>query len=52
MTDLETVLYTGNRIEQIFRDGMAVAQHANISSMHFDVSGRVLLGLPPAFPLF
>jgi alkylation response protein AidB-like acyl-CoA dehydrogenase len=46
-----TSLYTANRLEHIFRDGMAAVQHGNVAPMHFELAGRVLLGLDPASPI-
>jgi alkylation response protein AidB-like acyl-CoA dehydrogenase len=46
-----TSLYTGNRLEHVFRDGMAAMQHGNVAPMHFELAGRVLLGLDPASPI-
>lgn len=47
-----TPVYTGNRLERIFRDGMVVAQHGNVAPMHDELAGRILLGMDPGTPLF
>jgi hypothetical protein len=47
-----TSLYLSNRIERIFRDGMAAAQAANLAATHFELAGRVQLGLDPGTPVF
>jgi hypothetical protein len=46
-----TPLYTGNRLGQVFRDGMTVAQHGNVAAWHDELAGRILLGLDPGTPL-
>ncbi|GIF75503.1 acyl-CoA dehydrogenase family protein [Asanoa siamensis] len=40
-------LYGSSRLGRIFRDGMAAAQHANMSAAHYELAGRTRLGLPP-----
>jgi hypothetical protein len=30
---------------------MAAVQHGNVAPMHFELAGRVLLGLDPASPI-
>jgi alkylation response protein AidB-like acyl-CoA dehydrogenase len=40
-------LYADSRLGRIFRDGVAAAQHANMSVAHYELAGRTLLGLPP-----
>jgi indole-3-acetate monooxygenase len=45
-------LYRSNLIERVFRDGMAVLQHANHSAQFMEAAGRVRLGLDPRMPLF
>ncbi|GAA1872960.1 acyl-CoA dehydrogenase family protein [Asanoa iriomotensis] len=40
-------LYASSRLGRIFRDGMAAAQHANMSAAHYELAGRTRLGLPP-----
>jgi indole-3-acetate monooxygenase len=45
-------LYRSKPIERIFRDGMAVLQHANHSAQFLEAAGRVRLGLDPGMPLF
>jgi alkylation response protein AidB-like acyl-CoA dehydrogenase len=47
-----TALYRTNRIERLFRDGMAALQHANNSAVFLEAAGRVRLGLDPGLPLF
>jgi alkylation response protein AidB-like acyl-CoA dehydrogenase len=47
-----SALYRSNPIERIFRDGMAIAQHANQSAIFMEAAGRVRLGMDPAVPLF
>jgi indole-3-acetate monooxygenase len=47
-----SALYRDNSIEKIFRAGMAIAQHANQSSLFMEAAGRVRFGLDPAVPLF
>jgi len=47
-----TALYRTNRIERLFRDGMAALQHANNSTVFLEAAGRVRLGLDPGPPLF
>jgi indole-3-acetate monooxygenase len=46
-----TPVYTGNRLERVFRDGMTVAQHANVAASHDELAGRILLGVDPGTPL-
>jgi indole-3-acetate monooxygenase len=43
-------LYTDNRLGRIFRDGMATAQAANLSTIQWALPGRILLGRPAAVP--
>ncbi|MET9112320.1 hypothetical protein [Streptomyces zhihengii] len=47
-----TPLYRRNRVEQIFRDGMAALQHANHSADLFEAVGRVRFGHEPGVPLY
>ncbi|WP_305785625.1 acyl-CoA dehydrogenase family protein [Symbioplanes lichenis] len=43
-------LYTSSRLGRVFRDGMAAAQAANLSTMQFALPGRLLLGQPAGVP--
>jgi alkylation response protein AidB-like acyl-CoA dehydrogenase len=43
-------LYTASRIGRIIRDGLAAAQHVNLSPVHFELAGRIRLGLPAGTP--
>ena len=45
-------LYTANRLERIFRDGHAVAQHGLLNSLTLVSAGRILLGQDPGVPVF
>jgi alkylation response protein AidB-like acyl-CoA dehydrogenase len=45
-------LYTGNRIEQLFRDGLAGTQHGILTQAKFALAGRAWLGLDPQSPIF
>ncbi|GAA1212622.1 acyl-CoA dehydrogenase family protein [Pseudonocardia alaniniphila] len=45
-------LYTGNRVEQLFRDGLAGTQHGILGRAQFALAGRVRLGLDPQSPIF
>ncbi|WP_438306730.1 acyl-CoA dehydrogenase family protein (plasmid) [Streptomyces sp. HUAS TT11] len=47
-----TPLYRGNRLERLFRDGMAALQHANHSAPLMEAAGRVRLGMDPGVGLF
>ncbi|MFJ5213817.1 acyl-CoA dehydrogenase family protein [Streptomyces sp. NPDC088354] len=47
-----TSLYRGNRLERLFRDGMAALQHANHSALPMEAAGRVRLGMEPGLGLF
>jgi alkylation response protein AidB-like acyl-CoA dehydrogenase len=47
-----SALYRSNPVERIFRDGMAVGQHANQSAIFMEAAGRVRLGMDPVVPLF
>lgn len=47
-----TPLYRGNRLERLFRDGMAALQHANHSAFPMEAAGRVRLGMDPGVGLF
>ncbi|WP_329460573.1 acyl-CoA dehydrogenase family protein [Streptomyces sp. NBC_01497] len=39
-----TALYSGNRIERLFRDGIAACQHINFSPIYMEAAGRIRLG--------
>jgi alkylation response protein AidB-like acyl-CoA dehydrogenase len=39
-----------SRLGRWFRDGMAAAQSANLSTAQWSLAGRIALGLPPAVP--
>jgi alkylation response protein AidB-like acyl-CoA dehydrogenase len=41
------VLYRSNPIEQIVRDGLTAVQHVNNASVHFEIAGRLMLGITP-----
>ena len=41
-------LYTASRLGRFFRDGMAAAQSANLSTASWALAGRIVLGQPPA----
>jgi alkylation response protein AidB-like acyl-CoA dehydrogenase len=43
-------LQTGSRIGRVIRDGLAAAQHVNLSPVHFELAGRIHLGLPVGVP--
>ena len=43
-------LSAGSRLGRWFRDGMAAAQSANLSTAQWSLAGRIALGLPPAVP--
>lgn len=43
-------LYRTNRLGRIFRDGMAAAQAANLSTQFYAIPGRVALDQPAGFP--
>ena len=43
-------LYRGSRLGLIFRDGMAAAQAANLSTAQWTIPGRIALGQPVAWP--
>ena len=43
-------LARGSRLGRWFRDGMAAAQSANLSTAQWSLAGRIALGLPPAVP--
>jgi indole-3-acetate monooxygenase len=43
-------LYRRSRLGLIFRDGMAAAQAANLSTTQWTVSGRIALGQPAGWP--
>ncbi|MET0450495.1 MAG: hypothetical protein ABW137_01540 [Mycobacterium sp.] len=45
-------LYRSNPVERLFRDGMAVTQHANQSAVFMEAAARVRLGMDPGLPLF
>lgn len=45
-------LYRSNPVERLFRDGMALSQHANQSAKFMEAAGRVRLGMDPGLPLF
>lgn len=45
-------LYLGNRLEQIFRDTNAAAQHALLQPTHFETAGRLMMGLEPGVAVF
>ncbi|WP_235717394.1 acyl-CoA dehydrogenase family protein [Mycolicibacterium goodii] len=47
-----SALYRTNKIERIFRDGMAATQHANQSALFMEGAGRVRLGMDHGLPLF
>ncbi|PJK24247.1 acyl-CoA dehydrogenase [Mycobacterium goodii] len=47
-----SALYRTNKIERIFRDGMAATQHANQSALFMEGAGRVRLGMDHGMPLF
>jgi len=40
-------LYESSRLGRIVKDGLAAAQHANMSAAHYELAGRTHLGLPP-----
>jgi alkylation response protein AidB-like acyl-CoA dehydrogenase len=43
-------LARSSRLGRWFRDGMAAAQSANLSTAQWSLAGRIVLGLPPAVP--
>lgn len=45
-------LYAENRLERLFRDGFAGAQHGLLTRAQFALAGRVRLGLDPQSPIF
>jgi indole-3-acetate monooxygenase len=45
-------LYRGNRLERLFRDGFAAAQHGLLSPGHAESAGRVMLGQDVGTPVF
>ncbi len=45
-------LYLGNRLEQLFRDTNAAAQHALLQRTHFETAGRLMMGLDAGVPVF
>jgi indole-3-acetate monooxygenase len=45
-------LYRGVRLERLFRDGFAAAQHGLLAPGHREAAGRVLLGLDAGTPVF
>ena len=45
-------LYTANRLERIFRDGHAAAQHGLLNPINLEPAGRILLGRDLAVPIF
>jgi indole-3-acetate monooxygenase len=47
-----TSVYTRNPLERCFRDIHTVTQHVSMNPANYEVSGRVLLGLPPDRPLY
>ncbi|MGH6672601.1 MAG: acyl-CoA dehydrogenase family protein [Xanthobacteraceae bacterium] len=47
-----SALHEDNLIERCFRDVHATTQHVGTSSVNFELSGRVLLGLDPGTPRF
>lgn len=47
-----TSVYTRNALERCFRDIHTVTQHASMNPANFEISARVLLGLPPDRPLY
>jgi indole-3-acetate monooxygenase len=47
-----TSVYSRSPLERCFRDIHTVTQHASMNPTNYEVSGRVLLGLPPDRPLY
>lgn len=45
-------LYRGGRLERLFRDGFAAAQHGLLATGHQETAGRIRLGLDPGTPIF
>ncbi|BCJ49068.1 acyl-CoA dehydrogenase [Actinoplanes sp. NBRC 14428] len=45
-----TPLYRENRLGRIFRDGMAAAQAANLSTTQWTIPGRLAMGEPSGWP--
>ena len=45
-------LYRSNRIEGLFRDGRALAQHGLHSAQFMELSGRVQLDVEPGLPMY
>ncbi|MFI5842572.1 hypothetical protein ACIA8K_22970 [Catenuloplanes sp. NPDC051500] len=43
-------LYRANRLGRIFRDGMAAAQAANLSTTQWTIPGRIAVGAPSGWP--
>ena len=43
-------LYMSSRLGRVFRDGMAAAQSANLSTTAYALQGRILLGRPAEAP--
>ena len=45
-------LYSANRLERIFRDGNAAAQHGLLNPLTFVAAGRILLGMDSGVVMF
>lgn len=45
-------LYQGNRLERLFRDTHAAAQHALLQPGHLETAGRLMMGLDPGVFVF
>ena len=43
-------LYRENRLGRIFRDGMAAAQAANLTTVQWNIPGRIAVGAPSGWP--
>ena len=47
-----TALYQSCPLERFFRDVHAATQHIAVTPLYYEISGRVLLGMPPGTPRF
>ena len=45
-------LYRGQRLDRLFRDANAAAQHGLLNPLHLEPAGRILLGVDPAVGVY
>ncbi len=47
-----SAIYTDNTIERLVRDGYVATQHFILASTHYDILGRLMVGLDAGTPVF